>query len=301
MNDAPEIERFHTMPRDAERRIERFLSRELDCSKAHVEKLLRQGRVRSGERVFSRGGRLWGGETIEIHPNTSPHPAPLPNRKLPLTVLHVDADVIGIDKPSGMAVQPGPGHGSDTLLNALIARYPELLELGADREYGFAHRLDLGTSGVILVGRSAAGYSGLVEAFKARAVEKEYAAIVIGAPPSDSGELSTDVDGKSALTHYELIESVGALSLLTLRPKTGRKHQLRVHLAELGCPVLGDARHGHGLDEHTAQLYLKRMALHAMSISLLHPGTGDELRLETELPKALRKAWRRAKKRAEPT
>lgn len=301
MNDAPEIEYYSSHSRDAERRIERFLVGALGSSKEHIEKLLRQGRVRAGERVFSRGGRLWGGETVEIHPSNKPHPAPLPNRKLPLTVLHADADVIGVDKPSGMAVQPGPGHGSDTLLNALIARYPELIELGAEREYGFAHRLDLGTSGVLLVGRTAAGYSGLVEAFKARTVEKEYAAIVIGKPPGDSGELSSDVDGKSALTRYELIETVGALSLLTLRPKTGRKHQLRVHLAELGCPVLGDPRHGNGLDEHTAQLYLKRMALHAMSISLLHPGTGDELRLESELPKALRKAWRRAKKRAEPT
>lgn len=283
---------------DAGRRIERFLASRLEASAAHVAKLLRQGRVRLGSRVLRRGDRLEGGEALEIDPGAAERPAPLPNRRVRLRVLHEDPDLLVISKPSGLPMHPGPGHGSDTLLNGLIAAFPELLTLGAEREYGLAHRLDLGTSGVIAVGRTPEGYTGLVEAFKARAVSKEYLAFTAGAPEGESGEVDLPVDGKDAVTRWEVFGRAGDVGRLRLLPVTGRKHQLRVHLAHLGCPVLADSRHGRGLDGLTARLYLKRLALHARALSLPHPVTGALLSFLEEPPRALRKVWGRAEKLA---
>jgi len=280
---------------DAGRKIERFLVGRLDASPDHVEKLLRQGRVRSGEQVFERGDRLGGREVIEIQAKPDVRPDPLPNRKVRFTVLHEDEDVIGLLKPAGVAMHPGPGHGSDTLLNGLLARFPELLALGRQREYGLAHRLDMETSGVLVVGRTPAGYEGLVEAFKARTVEKEYLALVCGRP---SGLIEEDIDGKEAATIFELVETAGEVSLVKVRPITGRTHQVRIHLDYLGCPVLADGRHGTGLDELTARLFLKRLALHARSLVLPHPIGGAPLRLEADWPASMRKAWKRAQKLA---
>ena len=149
---------------------------------------------------------------------------------------------------------------------------------------------------MLVVARTPAAYEGLVAAFTERAVAKEYLALVLGAPPEPSGEVDTPIGEKEASTAYELVETAGSVSLVRARPRTGRTHQVRIHLAELGCPVLADRKHGHGLDEHTARLYLKRLALHARSLELVHPTSGEPLRLEAELPKALKKAWKRAQK-----
>ncbi len=286
---------FQAHREDLNRRIERFLAKRLDSSKEHVEKLLRQGRVRSGQRVLRRGDRLAYRETIEIHRGPTTRPDPQANHKVRFTVIHEDPDVIGVFKPAGVAMHPGPGHGNDTLLNGLISRFPELLTLGAEREFGLAHRLDLETSGLLLVGRSAAGYEGLVEAFKSRSVHKEYLALVLGRP---SGLIEGEIDGKEAATVFELVETAEEVSLVRVRPITGRTHQVRIHLAELDCPVLADRRHGRGLDDVTARLFLTRLALHAQSIELSHPVTGSPLRLESDWPKELRKAWKRARKLA---
>lgn len=289
---------FHCARDDSERRIEKFLFSHLGSSKDHVSKLLRQGRVRAGERVFARGDRLGGRETVEVHPGPLVHPPPQPNRKVRFKVLYEDPDLIGVFKPAGVAMHPGPGHGNDTLLNGLITFFPELVELGAAREYGLVQRLDLDTSGVLVVARTPTAYEALIAAFSARAVAKEYLALVVGAPPEPSGEVTTPVGDKEACTAYELVETAGPLSLVRARPKTGRTHQVRIHLAQLGCAVLADRKHGAGLDEHTAWLYLKRLALHARSLELAHPTSGEPFRLESELPKGLRKAWSRAQKLA---
>ncbi|RMG12005.1 MAG: RluA family pseudouridine synthase, partial [Planctomycetota bacterium] len=274
--------------------MERFLRRRLGAAPDHVHKLLRQGRVLAAGRPLRRGHRVRAGEPVELSPPRGKRPPPLPNRKLTLRLLHEDVDLVAVDKPAPLAVHPGPGHGSDTLLNGLVARYPELLELGAARSYGLAHRLDAGTSGVLVIGRSLRGYEGLVAAFRAREVDKEYCALVRGAPPRPRGEVTAPVGGKEALTRYELVARAGPVSWLRLKPISGRTHQLRIHLASLGCPVLADPRHGEGLCELTARLYLKRLALHARRLSLLHPVRGDRLALASGVPARLRKAWRRA-------
>jgi len=286
--------------RDAGRRVERFLAGRLQVSLDHVHKLLRQGRVEVGRgterRPVEKGHVLQDAEWLYVVPKEGPRPAPLPNRKIRIHTLHEDDDLLAVAKPAGLAMHPGPGHGSDTLLNVLVGRWSELLELGPELEYGLVHRLDLATSGVVLVARSAAAYHALVAAFAAREVKKEYWALVRGRPRDNAGAVYSKIDDKEAETAFQVEAEAGPVTQMTLRPKTGRTHQIRIHAKRLGCPVLGDPRYGDGLDELTARLRLRRLALHATRLELTHPISGAPLELSHRLPRDLRQVWKQAQK-----
>lgn len=279
--------------RDAGLRIEKLLARTFpDKHWSYVQKLLRQERVLSDGIPLRRGQTVWAGQELELLPG-GPPAAPLPNTKLRVEVLHEDPDLALVFKPCGRPVHPGPGHGSDTLLNGLIARFPQLLELGEERGYGLVHRLDLETSGPLLVALSPEGYEGLVAQFRAREVEKQYWALVWGALP-DAGAVDTPVGGLDAETRYRVLGRAGRCVLVEARPVTGRTHQLRIHFAELGAPILGDPRHGLGLDDTTRRLGLPRLALHCERLACAHPRTGERVEALRPAPKLLRKAWARA-------
>lgn len=294
-----EVERYRCKAEDEGGRIERILSRRFDLSGDKVGKLLRQKRVwRAGDLIpIERGAILRSGELLEIRPPTlGPKPPPQPNRKIRLKVLHEDEALVVLNKPAGRVVHPGPQHGNDSLLNGLVAAYPELVALGDERGYGLVHRLDRDTSGVLVVARTEAAYDSLRAGFTAREVEKRYIALVKGAPPDQEGTIDGDIEGKDAETRCVLEETRGPISKLTLFPKTGRTHQLRIHLSWVDCPVLADPRYGEGLDDVTAKLFLKRQALHAESLTLTHPTSGERVTWETPWPGDLRKAWQRAGK-----
>jgi len=294
-----EVERYRCRAEDEGGRIERILSRRFELSSDKVGKILRQKRAwRAGDLLpLERGETLHAGELLELHPVApGPKPPPQPNRKIRLQVLHEDEALVVINKPAGRVVHPGPNHGTDSLLNGLVAAYPELVELGEERGYGLVHRLDRDTSGVLVVARSEAAYDALRAAFTAREVEKRYLALVKGAPPDEEGTIDGDIDGQDAETRCLLEETRGPISKLVLFPKTGRTHQLRIHLSWVDCPVLADPRYGDGLDEVTAKLFLKRHALHAESLTLTHPTSGERVTWEAPWPKDLRKAWQRAAK-----
>jgi 23S rRNA pseudouridine1911/1915/1917 synthase len=274
--------------------VERVLTERLDVALDHAAKLLRQGRVLRGGAPLALGDRLAAGDLLEVHPRSGDRPPPAKNRKVRVHLLHEDPHLLALSKPSGRVVHPGPGHGNDTLLNGLVARFPELLDLGEEREFGLVHRLDRGTSGVLLVARTPEAYVGLVAAFKAREVEKEYWALTRGAPPEGEGLVDRPIDGKEARTRYRVVAAAGDVALVEAHPLTGRTHQVRIHLANLGCPVLGDEHHGGGLDDVTARLHLSRLALHARRVALTHPVTGERLEVIVEPPKRLRRAWKRA-------
>lgn len=272
--------------------------RRLELSADQVGKLLRQKRVwllePGPQQVLRRGALLRMGDLVEVRPaETGERPPPQPNRKLRLKLVHEDADLVVVDKPPGRVVHPGPQHGTDSLLNGLVAAYPELVALGEERGYGLVHRLDRDTSGLLVVARSAAAYDHLRAAFSAREVSKRYWGLVKGLPPEREGRVEGEIEGREATSRYELVETRGAVSLVRLFPETGRTHQLRIHMASIGCPILADPRHGHGLDEVTARLFLKRQALHAEALSLVSP-SGERLSWESEAPRDLRKAWKRA-------
>ena len=284
-------------------KVETFVRRCLDADPVHVRKLLRQKRVRFARlgqqgdpQVMMRGQLLEEPGMLSVLAATQdPDRKPAPNRKIRLRVLHEDPEFLVIDKPSGLAMHPGPRHGTDTLLNGLMARNPECGLLGRERNFGLAHRLDLETSGLLVIARTAATHEALVAQFKQRSVEKRYLALVaVGSSGVSAGIQETPVREKDARTEIEVVERAGVVALLRLTPKTGRTHQIRIHLAERNNPVLGDRRYGTGPDALTAKLYLKRLALHAEALSFAHPVDGTVLKFERQLPRELRHSWKRA-------
>lgn len=206
-------------------RVERVLVRALPGLKEpfalkllHRERVLLDGRpLRRGARL-PRAGRL---EVLELAPRAAPR-RPAPNPRIALTVRHADPDVIVVEKPAGLAMHPGPGHGSDTLQNALVARFPELLELDTARNFGLVQRLDRETSGLLVVARTVVAHEGLVAALTAREVDKRYRALVKGAPPTAAGLVQAPIEGREAASRWELLERVGSgrwvVSLLALHP-----------------------------------------------------------------------------------
>ena len=280
-------------------RLDRWLARRWpDLPHGRLQKLLRTGQVRVDGRRARAGDRLAAGALVRLPPMPAPAPeAPRPPpaglaAELQGRVLHLDEAVIALDKPAGLAVQGGPGTGRhlDGMLDALRFDAPERPRL--------VHRLDKDTSGVLLLARSAADAARLTAAFRDRRAEKLYWALTAGAPAPASGRIALALakrgrpggervavaaDGKPALTDYETLAHAGRRAAwLALRPLTGRTHQLRAHLAALGCPILGDGKYG-GRAAFPEGLGLEpRLHLHARRIALDHPrGRG---RLEVEAP-----------------
>lgn len=290
-------------PEDEGRPVEKRLARALpDAPWSLLMKLLRRGQVRVGARVLRKGDPLPGAGRLEVsEPHTTGDAAarpPAPNRKIRLRVVHEDEHLAVVIKPAPLAMHPGPGHGTDTLLNALVARWPQLVALGPARGWGLVHRLDRETSGLLAVALTAPARDGLVAAFAARQVEKRYRALALGAPAGQAGEVTSPVGGKDAHTRWELEAVAGRVAQLRLFPRTGRTHQLRVHLAGLGCPLLGDPRYGDldGQRELLRKLGLTRLALHAEALACTHPVTGARLAWEDPWPRELRRAWSSAQK-----
>jgi 23S rRNA pseudouridine1911/1915/1917 synthase len=227
-----------------------------------------------------------------------PSDAAAPAPELPLSVLHADPDLIVVDKPAGQVVHPALGHRSDTLVNALLARYPDLRGIEAGARPGIVHRLDRDTSGVMVVGRTAAAAADLRRQFKARTVEKVYLALVsgrvsppeavidapIGRDPDHRQRMAAVPGGRPAQTTYRVLAESPTHSWVEVRPRTGRTHQIRVHLAAIGHPVIGDTVYGR------KDRAIGRTALHAWRLAFDHPGTGGRVRFEAPLPEDLRAA-----------
>lgn len=203
-----------------------------------------------------------------------------------------------LEKPAGLVMHPGPGHGATTLLNGLVAAYPELLALGPERGFGLVQRLDRSTSGLVVVARTARARDGLVGAFTARAVHKRYRALLKGVPNEREGSVEAPIEGDPAHSRWEVLARTGGgrwvVSQVALFPLTGRTHQLRIHMAGLGCPILGDKRHGAPSIPIAQQLGLRRTALHAERLELRHPISGAALAWERPWPAELEQVWQRA-------
>jgi 23S rRNA pseudouridine1911/1915/1917 synthase len=266
-------------------------------SRSQLQKLIRQGQVLVSGRPARPSAALQPGDVITVH-LPAPEPTALQPETTPLDVVYEDDDLLVINKPAGMVVHPAQGHSSGTLVNALLARYPDLAGLmeddtgSADRP-GIVHRLDRDTSGLMIVARTPAALRQLQQQFKSRTVEKIYLALVFGRPEAAEGIIDVPLgrdprfrqkiaprpDGKPARTHYRIIEDFGAYSLLDIGLETGRTHQIRVHLAWLKCPVVGDTVYGRKKNA----LGLKRQFLHAWRLAFQHPRTGETIQLEAPL------------------
>ena len=254
-----------------------------------------QGWIRAGDATLDgvavrARDRIMGGERISIRGavEVDEEPAAQPG---PLAVLHEDPDLLVLDKPPGLVVHPGAGNRSGTLLNRLLAYDPGLR---AVPRAGLVHRLDKDTSGLMLVARSLRAHTRLVARIGAREVERTYEAVAAGSPPSSGTveaaigrhrahrtRMAVDSHGKPAVTHYRVVERYPGHARLEVRLETGRTHQIRVHLAHLGHPVVGDATYGGRGGAPAAVAAFPRQALHATRLSLEHPVSGRTLAVES--------------------
>ncbi|MBI4168918.1 MAG: RluA family pseudouridine synthase [Acidobacteria bacterium] len=265
-----------------------------DQSRAALQRLMREGRVLLAGGPARASYRVRGGERVVVD-LPFPPPSTLEPEDRPLDVLHEDADLLVINKPPGMTVHPGAGRRSGTLVNALLHHCRDLSGIGGILRPGIVHRLDRETSGVLVVAKNDAAHRDLSDQFKARTVSKIYEALVRGRPRLAQGTLDAAIgrhpvartrmalrrSGRAARTAYRLVLPLGIVSLLEVRPETGRTHQIRVHLSALGHPVVGDTLYG-GARFHEARdrrarealLAYHGLALHARSLGFHHPRTG---------------------------
>ncbi len=301
-------ERTFIVPAEAAgMRLDKFLvGRLTDVSRARIQQWIEEGRVTLDGRPARPSTRLDPNQSIRvlIPPPEEVRILPEP---IPLDILYEDDYLLVINKPAGMVVHPAPGHTSGTLVNALLARFPEWAELdwweGEEDEDeaggdfprpGIVHRLDKDTSGLLIVAKSAGPRSALQEQFQARQVEKIYLAMVHGVPSSPAGVIDAPIgrdprqrkrmavvpEGRPAVTAYRVLEPLGEHALLEVMPRTGRTHQIRVHLAFIGHPVVGDEVYG----RRRSRLSCPRQFLHAARLSFRHPVTGRQMEFAAPLP-----------------
>ena len=293
-------------PAAAGERLDRWLAAKLpDLSRARLQALIAEGAVRVDGSGARASARVKAGQSVEV---SVPDPAPAAPRPedIPLRVVHEDGQLIVIDKPAGLVVHPGAGTASGTLVNALLHRVKDLSGVGGVLRPGIVHRLDRGTSGLIVVAKDDATHQDLARQFAARTVEKEYLALVLGRPRRPSGTIEAPIGrdpvhrkrmsvraprGRAARTGYVVEEALPGAALLRVRLHTGRTHQIRVHLAWIGHPIAGDATYGgrrlpastgDGLAAAVSEL--QRPALHAARLSFTHPRSGERVAFTSPLP-----------------
>ena len=331
-----EIREVATHDDDAGQRLDRVLSARFeDLSRARVQTLIRQGHVTGpGGAASDPGTKVKAGETFRIAV-PAPEPATPAAEALPLAIVHEDADLIVIDKPAGLVVHPAAGHATGTLVNALIAHCgDELSGIGGVRRPGIVHRLDKDTSGLLVVAKSDRAHRGLAEQFAAHGTDgrlvRAYEAFAWGAPPHRAGTIDANLGrsaanrtrisvrrgdaGRHAVTHYEVaevfvsVDGKPAASRIVLALETGRTHQIRVHLAHIGHPVMGDATYGAGFKSSARHLSepardalgaLGRQALHAAELGFEHPVTGQPLHFTSPRPADMETLYRALKSGAE--
>jgi len=202
-------------------------------------------------------------------------------------LLFEDRDLIVVEKAAGEVVHPAPGHETGTMCDKLKARYPEMAAVGSRERPGVVHRLDMDTSGVMVFARTQRAYLSLRRAFEAHVgIEKEYLAVCHGAPRERTGTLDGPVGREHlrAVTHWELLQKKGGVSLIAFIIETGRMHQVRIHAAELGCPILGDREYGSRERDAHLRLRPARTLLHAVRLAFAHPITGKRLEFLSEPP-----------------
>jgi 23S rRNA pseudouridine1911/1915/1917 synthase len=290
---------------DVNERLDRFLTRQMPAhSRAYLQQLIEQGQITVDGQATKSGYRLRLGDRVAVN-----LPAPRPSGVLPepicLDVLYEDAHLLVVNKPAGMVVHPSPGNASETLVNALLAHCPRLSGVGGVERPGIVHRLDKDTSGAIVAAKDDVTHRGLAGQFADRRVDKLYLAVVagdvreaagvvdaaIGRLPVCRQKMSTHTrGGREAVTEYRVLERFGHHTLVELRPRTGRTHQIRVHMAALGHPLLGDPTYGHTRKALTRaplvrQLsWFRRQALHASELAFTHPVTGEPVECRAPLP-----------------
>jgi 23S rRNA pseudouridine1911/1915/1917 synthase len=281
-------------------RLDVFLSARLPAlSRSRLHNLIAAGAVRVGGETRKPASRVHRGQEVTVEIPVVP-PAEVIAEPISLDVRYEDRDLLVVNKPAGLPVHPGPGHAGGTLVNALLARVPGLAGVGGALRPGIVHRLDKDTSGLLVVAKTEAALRALQAAIKAREVRREYLALVHGrvavaegtieAPiarhPRHRRRMAVVARGREAVTRYRVRDRFGAATLVEASLQTGRTHQIRVHFAHLGHPVVGDPVYG----RRGERWGMRRQALHAFRLTFTHPGTGALIAVEAPLPQDMANA-----------
>ena len=286
-------------------RLDRYIAEHCQISRAYAHKLIDDGHVLVNGHHAKASHRLNPGESIEV---TLPPPAPiaLTPEAIPLNVVYEDNDVIVIDKPAGLLVHPAAGQRSGTLVNALLARCPDLGGIDGSLRPGIVHRLDKDTSGLIMAAKNDAAQMSLSRQIKQRTITKGYIALVsgrlspergaieapVGRHPKDRKRMAVVSGGREARTEYKVMKYLEGYTLLEVMPETGRTHQIRVHLAAIGHPVFGDPVYG------KKSPLLRRQFLHAHRLGFRLPSSSEYVEFSSELPTELEEVLERVTREA---
>jgi 23S rRNA pseudouridine1911/1915/1917 synthase len=304
-------ERLRVPAEAAGERLDRFLAQRLDLPRNQLQRWIHEGSVRIDGDPAKASHRLSADEEIEWDPPAPPTEDRLSPEHGDLAVLYEDDSLIAIDKPPGLTVHPGAGRSTGTLAHRLLARYPEIAGVGGPGRPGIVHRLDRGTSGVMVIARTPAAYQRLSRAFAAREVDKRYLAVChgvvlapheidapIGRHPTRRQEMAVRAGGRPARSRIRPLAAAAAASLVEVELLTGRTHQVRVHLKTLNHPLVGDPVYGEARwkaatgSARAALRDFPRPALHAWRLAFTHPAEDRRVELESPPPDDLRALWR---------
>lgn len=276
-------------------RLDAFLSADGALTRSQAARLIAEGRVRVNGKPAAKSARLSGGETVTVDVPQLRETA-LPPQDIPLDVVYEDDDVIVVNKPTGLVVHPAPGHPDGTLVNALLHHCGDSLSgIGGELRPGIVHRIDRDTSGLIIAAKNDAAHAALAAQLKDHSLARTYICLVCGRIRDDAGTIDapigrhptdrkkmavTQKNSRSAVTHWRVLERFAAYTLVECRLETGRTHQIRVHMAYRGHPILGDMVYGHKKPE----LGQSSQCLHAKELRFVHPRTGEPITVSCGLP-----------------
>ena len=284
-------------------RVDAAAARMTGLSRSRIEDLAEAGGVRVNSAVVSKSHRVHAGDLLEVEITTAATVEVVPEEVAGITIVHDDADIVVVDKPAGVAAHPSLGWDGPSVVEHLAAAGFRISTSGAAERQGIVQRLDVGTSGLMVVAKSEPAYTALKRAFRSRDVQKTYHTLVQGHPDPFEGTIEAPIGrhpgadwkmavtsgGRHSITHYRVLEAFRAATLLEIHLETGRTHQIRVHMQAIRHPCVGDPTYG-GDPVLAARLGLERQWLHAVELGFVHPRTGEPVRFHSDYPPDLRAA-----------
>lgn len=284
---------------DAGTRADVFLAAKLGVSRSNMQKLLEDGRVKRGEKIIKANYKVRAGEMFVVD-IPEPEPIEAVPENIPLDIIYEDDDVVVLKKARGMVVHPAPGNYTGTLVNALLYHCSNLSGINSAIRPGIVHRLDKDTSGIMIVAKNDAAHISLSQQIQSKTAVRTYLAVVRGNIKTDSGTIETQIardktdrkkmavvkeGGRDAITDYEVLERFGKYTLVRCKLRTGRTHQIRVHMEYLGYPLVGDPKYS----PMKTPFGIKGQALHSHTLEFTHPRTGERMKFEAPLPEDMHK------------
>lgn len=284
---------------DAGTRADVFLAAKLGVSRSNMQKLLEDRRVKRGEKIIKANYKVRAGEMFVVD-IPEPEPIEAVPENIPLDIIYEDDDVVVLNKARGMVVHPAPGNYTGTLVNALLYHCSNLSGINSAIRPGIVHRLDKDTSGIMIVAKNDAAHISLSQQIQSKTAVRTYLAVVRGNIKTDSGTIETQIardktdrkkmavvkeGGRDAITDYEVLERFGKYTLVCCKLRTGRTHQIRVHMEYLGYPLVGDPKYS----PMKTPFGIKGQALHSHTLEFTHPRTGERMKFEAPLPEDMHK------------